>query len=136
MVEIGTYLKQLRGGLSLREAAKRSGLGHTSIASLEAGSRKPSPEALRDLAKAYNYSYEQLMEKAGYIDLQNKNPDPLVNEKESLEKFDPFMIFELVKKYTDDEIIDNYYHTENGKEIDIEKIKMHLSYVRFLNSQK
>lgn len=61
--------------MTLREAAEKSGLSHTYIRDLELGvNRKtktpinPSPETLKRLASAYNYDYNELMKKAGYID--------------------------------------------------------------------
>lgn len=73
MSELGGYLKKLRGNISLREAAKRSGLSHSYINSLESGVHpktgvpiNPSPEILKGLAKAYNHPYKDLMVRAGY----------------------------------------------------------------------
>lgn len=74
MSDLGNFLKQLRGDLSLREAARRSGLSYSYISSLEAGKHpktgvpiNPSPDSLKGLAKAYNYDFNDLMKKAGYI---------------------------------------------------------------------
>lgn len=75
MHELGDLLIKLRGGLSLREAAKRSGLSYSYISSLEKGKHprtgapiNPTPEILRNLSKAYNHPYEELMKLAGYTD--------------------------------------------------------------------
>ncbi|GGH80137.1 transcriptional regulator with XRE-family HTH domain [Pullulanibacillus pueri] len=77
MNELGELLKALRGERSLRAVAESTGLSHSYIADIEKGYRRathkplnPSPETLKKLAKAYNYSYEQLMEKAGYLENQ------------------------------------------------------------------
>ncbi|MCY9588648.1 XRE family transcriptional regulator [Paenibacillus chitinolyticus] len=76
-MDFGKYLKQLRGNMTLREAADRSGLSHTYISFLEKGERpgtkKPiqaSPEVLKKLAMAYNHPYEDLLQRAGYLDEQ------------------------------------------------------------------
>jgi len=70
--ELGKFLEDLRvsEGLSLREAAKRSGLSHSYIRDLELGiNRKtnapisPSTDTLEQLAKAYNYPFDKLLEK-------------------------------------------------------------------------
>lgn len=73
--ELGEFLEKLRGKMSLREASKRSGLSHTYIRDLELGVNRvtktpiqPTPETLRKLADAYDYSYDILMKKAGYIE--------------------------------------------------------------------
>lgn len=83
MTELGELLKNLRGRLSLREASKLTGLSYSYISSLEKGEHprtkapiKASPESLRSLAKAYKYSYEELMKVAGYL----PDMDSLMNE--------------------------------------------------------
>lgn len=66
--ELGDYLKEARGDLSLREAAKRSEntdnpISYTMISSIEKGvnSRgnevKPKPEDLETLAKIYHVNF-------------------------------------------------------------------------------
>lgn len=71
---------------SLREAARRSGLSHSYIDSLEKGYHpktkspvKPSPESLKSLAAAYNYDYILLMNAAGYVqeDAESNDYKPL-----------------------------------------------------------
>lgn len=75
MSAIGEFLKKIRGDMPLREAAKRSGLSHSYISSVENDKHpttkapvKPSPDSLKRLAKAYNHSYEELMKIAGYYE--------------------------------------------------------------------
>lgn len=102
MSTIGGFIKQLREGkgLSLREAAKRSGLSHSYIDSIEKGMHPktkapitPSPESLRSLSKAYNYPYEELMKIAGHIDA--------VDFEESKSKVD-IQIEEALRRLPDD----------------------------------
>jgi SOS regulatory protein LexA len=76
--DLGELLKKLRGKKSLREASKLSGLSYSYISSLEKGEHpktkaniQASPESLKALSKAYNYSYTDLMQAAGYIDTEN-----------------------------------------------------------------
>lgn len=79
--ELGKYLEQMRKkmSLSLREASERSGLSHSYIRDLELGYNHatkspihPSTQALKQLANAYQCSYEELLKKAGYItDIQD-----------------------------------------------------------------
>lgn len=78
--ELGKFLENLRGKITLRDVAKKSGLSHTYIRDIELGiNRKtkspinPSPETLKRLAEAYNFPYEELMKKAGYL----SNNDPI-----------------------------------------------------------
>jgi transcriptional regulator with XRE-family HTH domain len=74
MQELGNLLRQLRDHESLRDVSSRSGISHTYLGIIEKGIDqrsgnpvKPTPETLMILAKAYNYSYEELMRKAGYL---------------------------------------------------------------------
>ncbi|WP_230632818.1 helix-turn-helix domain-containing protein [Paenibacillus athensensis] len=71
----GKFLEGLRGKMSLREAAHKSGLSHAYIRDLELERNrstnekiKPSPVTLKKLSDAYNFSYTELMEKAGYLE--------------------------------------------------------------------
>jgi HTH-type transcriptional regulator, competence development regulator len=74
MKELGNLLRQLRDQESLRDVSSRSGISHTYLGIIEKGIDqrsgnpvKPTPDTLKTLAKAYNYSYEELMRKAGYL---------------------------------------------------------------------
>ncbi|OCT11914.1 transcriptional regulator [Paenibacillus pectinilyticus] len=71
----GKFLESLRGKMSLREAASKSGLSHAYIRDLELERNrstnekiKPSPVTLKKLSDAYKFSYTDLMEKAGYLE--------------------------------------------------------------------
>lgn len=75
MSDVGNVIKNLRGKMSLREASEKIGISHTYLDTIEKGFDKrsgkpvnPSPETLRLIANAYNYSYEKLLKLAGYID--------------------------------------------------------------------
>ncbi|WNR43242.1 helix-turn-helix domain-containing protein [Paenibacillus roseipurpureus] len=74
----GKFLESLRGKMSLREAASKSGLSHAYIRDLELERNrstnekiKPSPVTLKKLSDAYKYSYTELMEKAGYLEKES-----------------------------------------------------------------
>jgi transcriptional regulator with XRE-family HTH domain len=74
MQELGNLLRKLRDHESLRDVSNRSGISHTYLGIIEKGIDqrsgnpvKPTPETLKTLAKAYNYPYEELMRKAGYL---------------------------------------------------------------------
>ena len=91
MVDIHTLLREIRleRNLSLREAAKRSGLSHSYIDSLEKGVHpktkaplKPSPDSLKALASAYNYNYIDLMNAAGYVDEEEERTPNTLPESE------------------------------------------------------
>lgn len=95
MSEIGKLLKMLRGDMTFREAAEKSGLSHSYIRYIENGKRpgsetpiNPSPETLKALSKAYNYPYEELMEKAGYLkkedNLNDKNTEGISDQRKKM----------------------------------------------------
>ncbi|ALS20955.1 MULTISPECIES: helix-turn-helix domain-containing protein [Paenibacillus] len=72
--DFGKFLEGLRGSMSLREAAKKSGLSHAYIRDLELERNRstndkitPSPDTLKKLSAAYGYSYTELMIKAGHL---------------------------------------------------------------------
>ncbi|MDP9676937.1 transcriptional regulator with XRE-family HTH domain [Paenibacillus jamilae] len=74
MEHFGSFLKSIRGDMSLRKAAEKSGLSHTYISFLEKGEHpkthkpiSPTPDTLKALANAYEYSYEDLLSRAGYL---------------------------------------------------------------------
>jgi len=90
---LGNLLKELRGKESLRDASKRIGISHTYLDTLEKGVDKrsgsivkPSPETLKMIAEAYNYGYEELMVKAGYIETEEIKSEHIKKRKFSNEK--------------------------------------------------
>lgn len=101
-------LRQLRGRESLRHASNRIGISHNYLSNLEKGLDPrtgkvifPSPEILKKISKAYNYSYESIMELAGYSSKDQKTIT--INLQEILEKGGPVTWGE---KYIDDRTID------------------------------
>lgn len=80
MQELGSLLRQLREKESLRDVSNRSGISHTYLSIIEKGVDqrtgnpvKPTPDTLKILSKAYNYPYEDLMIKAGYLNESTVN---------------------------------------------------------------
>ncbi len=93
--ELGEYLKSIRESrnLTLRQVDYRSDVSYSHLSMIESGARKALPLTLKELAKVYNIDYIDLLEKAGYIDLA---------EKERLNKLSPsnkqvFPLLGLVK---------------------------------------
>ncbi|MGC8229874.1 helix-turn-helix domain-containing protein [Pseudobacillus badius] len=89
MKKLGELLKSLRGKESLRDASKRIGISHTYLDTIEKGYDKrsgkpvkPTPDTLKLIAKAYDYSYEELMKIAGYIEENDKKHKPMLTEKD------------------------------------------------------
>ncbi|GGB40548.1 helix-turn-helix domain-containing protein [Virgibacillus dakarensis] len=70
-MDFGTYIKEIRKSknVSLREAARRSGISHPYLSQIETGKNtKPTPTIIKKLAYGLNVPYMQLMDKAGYTD--------------------------------------------------------------------
>lgn len=138
MAEINDFLRDLRGKMSLREAAQKSGLSHSYIAALEQNKRpgsngpiSPSPESLKRLAEAYRYPYEELMKKAGYIEGENKEE----SEKDVVDKFIEYLELDL----SDDEIIERMTFIVDGMELDDEDVREWIAFVRakrFMKTQR
>ncbi|MEC0230201.1 helix-turn-helix domain-containing protein [Paenibacillus alba] len=109
----GKFLESLRGKMSLREAAHKSGLSHAYIRDLELERNRstnekinPSPVTLKKLSDAYNISYTDLMAKAGYLE----NEQELMAEQAEQEQvaMSDAMYIEVTSK----EII---FHTRLGQ---------------------
>lgn len=87
---------------------------------------------IEELGQNVDFEYVKLLS-----DLYGKSIDYMLGFKDEEEHIlDPFKIFELVEQYTDDEIIQNFRHVAEGKELDEHTIRQHLSYVRFLKQKK
>ena len=73
-IEMGKYLKNIRENkkISLREVEKLTDIGYSHLSMIENGKRNVTPALLKNLAKIYNLNYIDLYEKAGYIDLAEK----------------------------------------------------------------
>lgn len=113
MNAFGDFLRQLRGKMTYREAAEKSGISHAYIRYLEIGKRpgtntpiNPSPEMLKGLANAYNHSYKDLMIKAGYDyeeaeerkgDMDDPNKLKMLNILERIQKEDLAVILEFAE---------------------------------------
>ncbi|OBZ16354.1 transcriptional regulator [Bacillus sp. FJAT-27264] len=68
--EFGRFLKELREqrGLTINQLASAAGVSGSQISRIENGLRGiPKPATLRKIAEATGCSYEELMERAGYL---------------------------------------------------------------------
>ena len=72
--ELGEYLHKIRDdrNLSLRQVNYHSGVSYSHLSMIESGTRKAQPLTLKELSKVYKIDYIDLLEKAGYIDLAEK----------------------------------------------------------------
>lgn len=68
MKELAEYLKKLRGDLSIRQVAEKTGISNAYLSQLESRKRKkPHPDVLQKLADFYDVPILELFEKAGYL---------------------------------------------------------------------
>lgn len=72
--ELGEYLEKIRKQkpLTLRQVDYKCDVSFSHLSMIEKGTRKASPLVLKELSKVYSISYIDLLEKAGYIDLAEK----------------------------------------------------------------
>jgi transcriptional regulator with XRE-family HTH domain len=62
MVRLGSTIRFLRGGMSLRELAKEIGVGHSDLFRLESGTtRNPSIFLIHKVAEHFNMTVDELM---------------------------------------------------------------------------
>ena len=72
--ELGKFLENIRKqkDLTLRQVDYMSDVSFSHLSMIEKGNRKALPLTLKELARVYNIDYIDLLEKAGYIDLAEK----------------------------------------------------------------
>lgn len=124
MKDIANNLKKIlkEKGVTQRELAEKTGLSTSAISDYVTAKTLLSPGNLHLIAVALNVF-------KGDID------PTFTNSEEAEEKFNPLLIFDLVEKYTDDEIIEKYHHQDDNGTLTEQQIRMHLQYVRFLKTQ-
>lgn len=87
--ELGKYLETIRKqkDLSLRQVDYRCNVSYSHLSMIEKGERKALPLTLKELSKVYNIDYIDLLEKAGYIDLAEKEKLEDINCKNDKQVF-------------------------------------------------
>ncbi|WP_163854574.1 helix-turn-helix domain-containing protein [Paenibacillus elgii] len=108
MKAFGLYFAELReksGFKSQRELADISGVSHSTINRIEAGTHKANPDTLRILSGYLKgVSYEELMEKLGYLGHVNysfkESMPPMVSDK-------PTVTYEIGNLKNAKDFIDN-----------------------------
>jgi transcriptional regulator with XRE-family HTH domain len=69
MQELSNYLEKLRGKMSIRQVAEKTGISNAYLSQLESGKRNnPHPDVLKKLAKFYGIPVIEFLKKAGYLD--------------------------------------------------------------------
>ena len=79
--DVGGFLKELRkaSGLSIREAARRSGVSNPYLSQIETGQRHPGPRVLQRLAPVYGANLHDLLERAGYVEAVESAVDEVLD---------------------------------------------------------
>lgn len=100
-MNLGQFIREQRKGkgLTLREAAKRSGVSHPYLSQLENGKNdKPSPDILRKLATVLDLSNKELMLVAGYISEEEaKEISEIENDLKEIDQWVKNQEIELTK---------------------------------------
>lgn len=73
--ELGQLLREFRGGMSLREVHRLTGISDPYLSQIEKGQRRPGPRILKRLAALYAVDVHDLLKRAGHLDLEGREPD-------------------------------------------------------------
>lgn len=127
--EFGLYLAKIReqsGFKSQRQLALASGISNGTIARIESGTQKPTPETLKTLSKYLrNVTYEELMKRAGYMNFEAF--------QEKVNEVDQFLgSIDL----SDKEIINRFTVVVDGKELTEEEMKRLIHFIRVDRAMK
>ena len=82
--ELGPLLRRLRGGLSLREVNRLTGVSSSYLSKIERGERPPGANLLRKLAFAYNVDAEDLIRQAGHLGQSGLHSDEALEVERAL----------------------------------------------------
>lgn len=108
--EFGRYLRELRGDRSTRQVEIATGVSNSYISLIERGMRDiPSPDILKKLSHAYGVSYDELMQKAGYVSDALNLTDIIVkalsvNNKDLDEELANKIFEEIIKNYSENNL--------------------------------
>ena len=72
--ELGRLLRELRGGMSLREVHRLTGISDPYLSQIEKGQRTPGPRILKRLAALYAVDVHDLLRRAGHLDEEGEEP--------------------------------------------------------------
>lgn len=68
ITEVGRYLREFKGGESIRSVARRAGVSHSVFADLLAGKSMPKASTLKKIGKALECNETTLLRLAGYLE--------------------------------------------------------------------
>lgn len=124
-IELGKYLRNIREnlGYSTYDVNKLCDISPSYLSLFETGKRKPSAVVLKKLAPIYNLDYIDLYEKAGYLDLAEK--EKISNTNTSASNSAVVMIYGTIPAGIPMECIEDVIDTE---EIPSEMLKGNKQY--------
>ena len=73
--DLGQLLRELRGGMSLREVHRLTNISDPYLSQIEKGQRTPGPRILKRLAALYAVDVHDLLRRAGHLDDEGEEPD-------------------------------------------------------------
>lgn len=120
--EFGKYIRKLRNDreLTIRQLELYSSVSNSYLSQLENGKRGiPSPDILKKLSKGLKHPYNDLLEKAGYIDEVDETSErDAIIHKIATEFPNIDLMFKDIESWTTEDFEDLY------------------DYIKFKNSQK
>jgi len=107
MKTLGQHIKQLRGTKSLSQLSRECGIDKGYLSKIERDERKPKPEMLDNIAKAYGGDYNEMLEICGY-----KEPDPVIIRRirkatEKMDKKQQKKMMDVLKQSFGDLFVDD-----------------------------
>lgn len=137
-------LRKTRGFKSQKELSKATGISQASISRIEDNSQTPTPETLKVFARVLNFSYSDLMVRAGYwkeedlLGEEIKDIDNLYKTKkeDSLSARESVRTFIHSLSLDDEDLLKKFELTLDGKPISQEEAKGVIAYLRSLRALK
>lgn len=139
--QFGDFLRRLRkskGFKSQKEFSEATGVSQASISRIEDNSQTPTPDTLKVFSKVLNFSYADLMVKAGYWDEGDLLGDyaEYKEDNKRLLKEDVASYFVDSLALDDEKLLDKFQLTLDGKPLTEEEAKGIIAYLRSLRSLK
>lgn len=150
--KFGDFLRKLRkarGFKAQKDFAEATGISQASISRIENNTQIPEPDTLKIFAKVLDFSYADLMVRAGYWDEEDllgeqleetKKPQKINEDKRNDIMFDAFNfnIFEQANQFilslNDENLLKKYTLVLDGKTLTEEEAKGVIAYLRALRS--
>jgi transcriptional regulator with XRE-family HTH domain len=102
LVAFGEFVKAQRrlAQVSQRNLARMSGVSDSYLSQIERGNYRPSPQVVKALAQAFGLKPEQLYTMLGFMDDEQENSQPTVEQAIQLDpKLEPAQKDALIRVY-------------------------------------